>query len=55
MPIVSKPHAVMISNVDLDGDGINSLSCQGTFNGFGTRYGADKLRDLGKQFNANMR
>jgi hypothetical protein len=55
MPFVSKPPlSNLISNVDLDGDGINSLILPGgTFNGFGTRYGADKLRDLVKQFNAN--
>jgi hypothetical protein len=56
MPIVSKPPlSNLIDNVDLDGDGINSLILPGgTFNGFGTRYGADKLRDLVKQFNTNF-
>jgi hypothetical protein len=56
MPFVSKPPlSNLIDNVDLDGDGINSLILPGgTFNGFGTRYGADKLRDLVKKFNATL-
>ena len=56
MPIVSKPPlSNLIDNVDLDGDGINLLILPGgTFNGFGTRYGADELRELVKQFNTNF-
>lgn len=56
MPWISSPPlANLINNVDLDGDGINTLILPGgTFNGFGTRYGADGLRDLVKQFNANF-
>ena len=51
---VSKPPlSNLISNVDLDGDGINTLILPGgTFNGFGTRYGADGLRKLVNEFNA---
>ena len=57
MPIVSKPPlSNLISNVDLDGDGISSLILPGgTFNGFGTRYGADKLRSLVSQFNTTYK
>ena len=56
MPFVSSPPlANLIGNVDLDGDGINSLILPGgTFNGFGTRYGADKLRSLVSQYNTTL-
>ncbi len=56
MPWVSSPPlSNLIGNVDLDGDGINSLILPGgTFNGFGTRYGADKLRSLVSDFNKNF-
>lgn len=56
MPFVSKPPlSNLIGNVDLDGDGINTLILPGgTFNGFGTRYGADGLRSLVDKFNADF-
>jgi hypothetical protein len=56
MPIVSSPPlSNLISNVDLDGDGINTLILPGgTFNGFGPRYGADTLRRLVNEFNATL-
>ncbi|MEK6286626.1 MAG: carboxypeptidase-like regulatory domain-containing protein [Acidobacteriota bacterium] len=56
MPIVSSPPlSNVISNTDLDGDGINSLILPGgTLYGFGTRYGADELRLLVNQYNATI-
>jgi hypothetical protein len=55
-PIVSRgPLSNLITNVDLDGDGINFLILPGgTFNGFGPRYGASELRKLVADFNAKF-
>jgi len=53
--ISSPPLANIITNVDLDGDGINFLILPGgTLNGFGTRYGADRVRKLVGEFNAKL-
>src|SRR6185436_8572712 len=56
MPIVSSPPlSNVISQTDLDGDGVNSLILPGgTLYGFGTRYGADKLRSLVADYNATL-
>ncbi len=56
MPIVSSPPlSNLISNTDLDGDGINTLILPGgTFNGFGSRYDADDLRSMVNQFNSTL-
>jgi hypothetical protein len=56
MPIVSSPPlSNVISQVDLDGDGVNSLILPGgTLYGFGTRYGAEKLRRLVNDYNATL-
>ncbi|MGH9841511.1 MAG: hypothetical protein ACREEM_22395, partial [Blastocatellia bacterium] len=53
MPIVSSPPlSNLVTATDLDGDGINTTILPGgTFNGFGSRYGADKLSSLVDQFN----
>src|SRR5262249_47997528 len=55
-PIVSSPPlSNLVTNVDLDGDGINFLILPGgTFNGFGPRYGPDGLRQLVNNFNSML-
>jgi len=56
MPIVSSPPlSNLISNTDLDGDGINSTILPGgTFNGFGSRYGKSELQQFVDQYNATV-
>jgi len=52
--VSAPPLGNTISNVDLTG-GINSIILPGgTFNGFGTRYGADELRVLVNKYNATL-